>query len=113
MGPPVQTIPMASRHLHGLFLAGIELHAEKVAIRIFTSRPTQLSDLKARLRLLDDRGTDYVMQTDAPAVIDGKAIIEFTPGLPPTAGSLAIDEPGVRSVIYAPEGSTIRAATRS
>jgi hypothetical protein len=44
----VQVIPIAARHGHGLFLAGIELHHDRIAVRIFTSRPTQLRDLKER-----------------------------------------------------------------
>jgi hypothetical protein len=99
---------MASRHLHGLFISAFELHREKVVVRIFTSRPTSLADLRARLTLADDLGTDYVLWATAPDVIDGKAALEFRPALPRAAGALSLREPGVGTHVFAREDSTIR-----
>jgi hypothetical protein len=103
---------MASRHTRGLFIAGIEVHAQKVGVRVFLSRPTPLAELKEKLALSDDLGTSYVMTTERPDVIDGKATLEWTLGLPDAAGVLAIDSPGRRTWIGAREGCTILGSPR-
>ena len=92
---PVKVIPLGrgSRFPHGLFVAAIELYADHVAFRIFLSRPIPVSTLQERLTLSDSTGTEFVMQGDDSATIDGKGMLEFRPALPREATWLKLRSP--------------------
>jgi hypothetical protein len=68
---------------------------------IFTSRPTPFVELQERLTLSDSTATEYVMQPSATEIIDGKGVIEFTPGPPTEATALTFGEPGRWLTLYA------------
>jgi hypothetical protein len=97
----------------GLFITETELHEEKIVFRIFASRPTRLDDLKSRFTLSDDVGTEYVLETETPELIDGKAALVFTPGPPPAARRLSLSEPGRSLVLYSTEDSLLAGFSES
>jgi hypothetical protein len=101
---PVKVIPSGrgSRFPHGLFVVAIELYADRVAFRIFLSRPTPVSTLQKRLTLSDSTGTKYVMQAGDSETIDGKGTIEFRPAVPREATWLKLEEPGTGLVVIRP-----------
>jgi hypothetical protein len=80
-----------SRFRGGLFIESIEFQADRVAFRVFTSRPTSFAELRERMTLRDGVGTDYVMQPFDE--IDGRGLFAFVPGVPPDAHSLQFGEP--------------------
>ena len=82
-----------SRFRGGLFIIDVELRRDRIVFSVFASRPTSHTELQDRFSLADSAGTEYVMVPGAE-VIDGKEIIEFIPGLPSDATSLAFSEPG-------------------
>jgi hypothetical protein len=100
---PVKVIPSGrgSRFPHGLFVVAIELYADRVALRIFLSRPRPVSTLQERLTLSDSTGTKYVMQA-GDSEIDGKGTIEFRPAVPREATWLKLEEPGTGLVVLRP-----------
>ena len=77
----------------GLFITDVEIRRDRIVFHVFTSRPTTHDELRERFTLADSHRTEYVMAPD-DVVIDGKGTIEFLPGLPEDATSLALSEPG-------------------
>ena len=82
-----------SRFTGGLFVVDVEIRRDRIVFSVFTSRPTTQHELRSRFSLADSEGTVYAMAPGAE-VIDGKGTIEFLPGLPNDATSLALSEPG-------------------
>jgi hypothetical protein len=90
-----------SRFRGGLFVISIELRRDRIVFSIFLSRPTPFIELQERLTLSESTRTEYVMQPSATEIVDGKGVIEFTPGLPTEATWLALGEPGRWLTLYA------------
>ena len=92
-GESIMLSAAGSRFKGGLLVVNVEIRRDRIVFSVFTSRPTARAELRARLTLADSEGTEYVM-APGPEVIDGKGTIEFLPGLPNDATSLALKEPG-------------------
>lgn len=82
---PAKSVSFPSRHhwRNGLYILGFDLFADRVTVRLFTSRPVQTAELLERLEPYDDVGTRFTPIHPGCEVIDGKGAISFTP-LPPS-----------------------------
>jgi hypothetical protein len=87
-------VPRRASFPGGIFVTGVEMTADGVAIGVFASRAVPLDDLRARLTLGDSAGTQYEHATVAPGVIDGPGRLLFKPAPPPHATWLTLKEPG-------------------
>ena len=63
---------------NGLFLRGVALYDDHVALEVFASRAL-LTEGIADICLTDDLGTKYEMASPESGMIEGKAEIEFRP----------------------------------
>lgn len=85
-GKPLEVVELSNRHPWpgGLYLLAIELHQDGVALRVYASRPTPSAELCRRLRLRDNTPTEFACDPLEPEVVDGRAVLFFTPA--PTDG---------------------------
>jgi hypothetical protein len=108
-GESVKVIPGGgSKFPGGVYLVGLEVHRDRIAVSIFTSRETSVAELAERLTMEDGVGTAYAMQPVATETIDGKGVIEFVPSLPRAATWLSLGVPGNRFWV-----TTLRKRTES
>jgi hypothetical protein len=63
----------------GLYVLAIELYADRVTFRVFTSRPIEAAELLDRLHPFDRVGTEFAPLPAAEEVIDGRGVIEYAP----------------------------------
>jgi hypothetical protein len=92
-GDSIKLSAAGSRFKGGLFVVDVEVRRDRIVFNVFTSRPTTYDELRDRFTLADSEGTEYAIASGSDA-IDGKGTIEFVPGLPTGATSLALREPG-------------------
>jgi hypothetical protein len=81
---PIESVSWSSRHhwANGLYLLGLDLYSDRLALRVFTSRPVSTVELLERLTLNDAAGTQFVTRAPEGEYLDGRGVIEFEPAPP-------------------------------
>jgi hypothetical protein len=89
---PIESVSWSSRHhwANGLYLLGLDLYPDRLALRVFTSRPVSTTELLERLKLNDPMGTPFVTRALAGEYLDGRGVIDFEPAPPHGLVGLAL-----------------------
>lgn len=86
---------LADRGHRGLFIHQVERAADRLILRVYTSRAITSQDLRQRLRPRDSFGTEYEVAMIDPDPVDGNGVVEFTPAPPADVVWLQLeDQPG-------------------
>jgi hypothetical protein len=83
-GEPIESVNFSSRDhwANGLYLLGLDLYPDRLALRVFTSRPVSTVELQERLTLNDGADTRFVTLVPEGEYLDGRGVIEFEPAPP-------------------------------
>jgi hypothetical protein len=89
---PIETVTYASRHHwpNGVYILGWDVFADRLVLRLFTSRPVKSRELLGRLKPFDSVGTNFMASPPDSEFIDGRGIIEFRPAPPDRLSRLGL-----------------------
>jgi hypothetical protein len=81
---PIESVSSSSRHhwANGLYLLGLDLYPDRLALRVFTSRRVSTVELMERLTLSDTMGSSFTMRTPEEEYLDGRGVLDFEPAPP-------------------------------
>jgi hypothetical protein len=81
---PLESVNWSSRHhwANGLYLLGLDLYPDRLALRVFTSRPVSTVELTERLTFSDAMGTPFAMRAPGEEYLDGRGVLDFEPAPP-------------------------------
>lgn len=107
---PIESVSLESRHhwANGVYLLGLDLYADRLTLRIFTSRPVSTAELVERLTLNDAANTQFVTRALEGECLDGRGAIEFEPAPPEGLARLTLrDARGGSSLFsFSADGTT-------
>jgi len=97
---PIESVSFSSRDHwpNGVYLLGLDLYPDRLALRVFTSRPVPTAELIGRLTLEDAIGTRFAMRVIEEESLDGKGVIEFEPAPPNRLVGLALRDAAGRAL---------------
>ena len=90
---PLWVVKGAGKIRNGLYIRAIAMYEDRIVFEVFASRPLGADDL-ADLVLRDDVETTYALAPPEGGVLEGKARLEFTPGVPAGASTFNLSQPG-------------------
>jgi hypothetical protein len=106
---PIESVSWSSRHhwANGLYLLGLDLYPDRLALRVFTSRPVATGELVERLTLNDAADTPFEMRAPEGEFLDGQGVIEFEPAPPDGLTRLTLrDARGSSLFTFSSDGTT-------
>jgi hypothetical protein len=76
----------------GLYIVAMELYEDRLAVRVFTSRPIATAELLDRLHPFDMARTAFIALPPTAEVIDGNGVLEYKPAPPEGLSRLGLDD---------------------
>jgi hypothetical protein len=76
----------------GLYIVAMELYEDRLAVRVFTSRPIATAELLDRLHPFDMARTAFFALPPTAEVIDGNGVLEYKPAPPEGLSRLGLDD---------------------